>query len=204
MQGFAAGLLEDLAFHRGVGEADLHVQQEAVELRLRQRVGAFLLDGVLGGHDHEQRRQVVGRATHRDLPFGHGFEQRRLHLGRRAVDLVGEHQVVEDRPLLEHEAAGFRTVDLGAGDVRRQQVGGELDAVELRLDAFGQLLDRLGLGQPRGAFHQQVAVGEEGDQQAVDELFLAENLGRQEVAQHHEGFTVFHREGSWPGRRWLL
>jgi len=29
----------------------------------------------------------------RDLRFVHGFEQARLGLGRRAVDLVGEHDI---------------------------------------------------------------------------------------------------------------
>ena len=150
----ATSLGKNLALHRRVGKTDLHVHQETVELRFRQWVGAFLLDGVLRGHDQKQRRQVVGAAAHRHLALGHGFEQRRLHLGRGTVDLVGQHQVVEDRPLLEHEAAGFRAVDLGAGDVRREQIGGELDAMELAFYAFGQFLDRLGLGQTRGAFDQ--------------------------------------------------
>lgn len=48
--------------------------------------------------------------------------------------------------------------------------------MELRFDAFGQFLDGLGLGQPRRAFHQHVAVGKQGDEQALDEFFLAENL----------------------------
>ncbi|MNM46989.1 hypothetical protein D3C81_579470 [compost metagenome] len=84
---------------------------------------------------------------------------------------------MEDRPLLEHEAAGFRAVDFGAGDVGREQVGGELDTMELGFDAFGQFLDGLGLGQARGAFDQHVAVGQEHDEQALDEFFLTKDLG---------------------------
>ncbi|MNM52338.1 hypothetical protein D3C81_634150 [compost metagenome] len=80
---------------------------------------------------------------------------------------------MEDRPLLEHEAAGFRAVDFGAGDVGREQVGGELDAMELRFDAFGELFDGLGLGQARRAFDQHVAVGQEHDQQPLDQFLLA-------------------------------
>ncbi|MNH14117.1 hypothetical protein D3C79_737050 [compost metagenome] len=80
---------------------------------------------------------------------------------------------MEDRPLLEHEAAGFRAVDLGAGDVGGEQVGGELDAVELGLDAFGEFFDGLGLGQARGAFDQHMAVGQEHDEQTLDQFFLA-------------------------------
>ncbi|MNE24253.1 hypothetical protein D3C80_1175380 [compost metagenome] len=172
-QGFTTGLQQDAPLYRSVGEADFHVHQEAVELGFGQRVGTFLLDRVLRGHDQEQRRQVVGAAAHADLALGHGFEQRRLHLGRGAVDFVGQHQVVEDRPLLEHEAAGFRAVDFGTGDVGREQVGGELDAMELRLDAFGELFDGLGLGQARRAFDQHVAVGQEHDQQPLDQFLLA-------------------------------
>jgi hypothetical protein len=48
--------------------------------------------------------------------------------------------------------------------------------MELRFDAFGQLFDRFGLGQARRALDQHMAVGEQGDQQALDEFFLAENL----------------------------
>ena len=89
---------------------------------------------------------------------------------------------MKDRTLLEGEAGGFRAVDLGAGDIRREQIRGELDAMELAFDAFGQLLDRLGLGQTRCAFDQQMAVGEQGDQQALDKLVLAENLGGEKLA----------------------
>lgn len=149
------------------------MHQEAVELGFGQRVGAFLLDRVLRGHDQKQRRQVVGAAAHADLALGHGFEQRRLHLGRCTVDFVGQHQVMEDRPLLEHEAAGFRAVNLRAGDVGREQVGGELDAMELRFDAFCEFFDGFGLGQARCPFDQHVAVGQQHDQQPFDQFLLA-------------------------------
>ncbi|KPY58311.1 hypothetical protein ALO94_200270 [Pseudomonas syringae pv. spinaceae] len=152
------------------------MHQKTVELGFGQRVGAFLLDGVLGRHDQKQRRQVVGAATDTDLAFSHGLKQRRLDLGRSPVDFVSQHQIVEDWPLLEHEAAGFRAIDFRAGNVGRQQVGGELNTVELRFDAFCQFLDGLGLGQTRCALDQHVAVGEQGDEQAFDQLFLAKDL----------------------------
>jgi hypothetical protein len=50
------------------------VHQEAVELGLRQRIRALLLDGVLGGHHKEQVRQGMGAPAHGDLPLGHGLE----------------------------------------------------------------------------------------------------------------------------------
>ena len=64
--------------------------------------------------------------------------------------------------MLEAERAVFGAENFGAGDVAGQQVRGELDAVEIAFNAPGQVLDRLGLGEPRRAFDEQVAVGEQG------------------------------------------
>ena len=75
------------------------------------------------GTPHRTRHRVD-----RDLALLHHFEQRRLGLGARTVDLVGEHDVGEDRPGVELEGAGLLVVDRDAGDVARQQVGRELDA----------------------------------------------------------------------------
>ena len=89
-------------------EADVQLEEEAVELRLGQRVGALHLDRVLRGQDEERSRQrVADRADGHGLLL-HGFEQRRLGLGRGAVDLVGQHEVGEDRPGLELEARARR------------------------------------------------------------------------------------------------
>jgi hypothetical protein len=48
---------------------------------------------------------AVGRPADRHLPLLHRLQQRRLRLGRRAVDLVGQQHVGEDRPLHEAELA---------------------------------------------------------------------------------------------------
>ena len=45
--------------------ADLELEQEAVELGLRQRVGALVLDRVLGGDDDERVGQRPGLALDR-------------------------------------------------------------------------------------------------------------------------------------------
>ena len=73
--------------------ADQHLHHEAVDLRLGQRVGALGLDRVLRRHDEERLRHAVRLAGDRHLVLLHHLEQRALHLGRRAVDLVGEQQV---------------------------------------------------------------------------------------------------------------
>ena len=171
---------------------DPHVQQEAVELGLGQVVGAFLLDGVLGGQHHEQLRQVVGLLAHGDLVLAHGLEQRRLHLGRRAVDLVGQQHIVEQRAGPELELAALLAVDVGADQVRRQQVGRELDAVEIALDALGERLHGSGLGQSRHALHEHVAVAEHAHQHGIDELLLADDARCEMRAQRIE-YGCLHR-----------
>ncbi|MNH90575.1 hypothetical protein D3C73_431170 [compost metagenome] len=95
-------------------------------------------------------------AGHGDLPFFHGFEQRSLDLGRGSVDFVGQDQVAEQRPWLKTDLVfAFDLMQhFGAGDVRGQQIRGELDAAHLCVQVFGQRLDRAGLGQARQAFQQ--------------------------------------------------
>ena len=45
-------------FFRGAGIADIDQEHEPIQLRLGQRIGALLLDRVLGGQDEEGRRQL--------------------------------------------------------------------------------------------------------------------------------------------------
>ena len=124
---------QDVGFRGRLRIADLHMHEEAVELRLRQRKRAFLFDGILRGHHQEQRRQRIGVPAHGHLALAHRFEQRRLYLGRRAVDLVRQQQRVEDGPGLELEPSFLRPPDLGAREVGRQQIRRELHAREVGL-----------------------------------------------------------------------
>ena len=159
----------------GARIADPGLHQEAVELRLGERVGALLLDGVLRGHDQERLRQRPALLRHGDLPLLHRFQQGGLHLGRGAVDLVGQQQVVEDRTGAKLELARLRPEDVGAGQVRRQQVGRELHPVKAGLEAAAEHLHRPGLGQSRHALHQQMPPREQRNEHVLDELLLAED-----------------------------
>src|SRR5690606_622156 len=89
------------------------------------------------------------------------------------IDFVREHQVVKDRPALEFKQPGFGPIDFAAGDIGGQQIGGELYAVEVAFQMVGQGFYSGGFGQPGCAFHQQVAVGQQGNQKAVYQLVLA-------------------------------
>ena len=89
-----------------VGARDNRPQhhREAIELRLGQRVDAFLFDRVLGREHPEGIVEAECGVGQCDLTLLHGFEQRALRFRRGAVDLVGEQDVREDRPLLDPES----------------------------------------------------------------------------------------------------
>ena len=96
---------QHLGLALAVGIADADPQQEAVELGLGERIGALVLDRVLRREHDERPRERVGLALDRHLPLLHRLQQRGLRLRRRAVDLVGEQEVREDRPGTELEVA---------------------------------------------------------------------------------------------------
>ena len=158
-------------------EGDVDLEEEPVELRLRQRVGALHLERVLGGQ-HEERlgqRVLLLRDGHPVLL--HRLEQRRLRLRGGAVDLVGQDEVAEDRPLLEAEAAlaALLDDDVRADDVGRHQVRRELDAAEAEVERLGHRADEHRLAQARDALQQRVRPGQQADQRLPHELVLPDD-----------------------------
>jgi len=164
---------QDVKFLHVAGVVERDVQQKAIQLRFRQRISAGLLERILRRHHHEQRRQRARHAAHRDLVLLHRFQQGGLDLGRRAVDFVGEDDFVEQRAFDEFELA--LVINVGAGEVARQQVGGELDAAEAAVDGGGERFHRGRLGQARQAFDQHVTIGEQADHQSVEQRVLADD-----------------------------
>ena len=155
----------------------LGLQHEAVELRLGQRVRALELDGVLRREHEERLRQRPGLAQHGHAVLLHRLEQRRLGLRRRAVDLVGEHDVREHRARVEDERAPPLPLlqDRSARDVAGKQVGRELNALERESHERRERLHELGLAEAREPFDQQVPAGGERHQRAVQEPGLADD-----------------------------
>jgi hypothetical protein len=151
---------------------DRELQHEAVDLRLRERIRAFLLDRVLRGEHQEGIVERIGMLADGDRVLLHGLEQRRLHLGRRAVDLIGQDDVREDRAALGLELLILGIVDERADQVRGQEVRGELDAPERRVDRPGERAHGERLGEAGHALHEHVAVGEQADEQALDHRLL--------------------------------
>ena len=101
----AGGGQEHGALGIEVRVADVDLEEEAVELGFRERVGALLLDGVLGGEHVEGARQGVVGAADGDPAFLHGLQQGGLGAWAGAVDLVGHQQLAEDRAGDEAEGA---------------------------------------------------------------------------------------------------
>ena len=172
----AGGLLDDRLFLRSAGIPDPKLEHEPVELRLGKGIGPLLLDGVLGGQHEEGVGEVVGGAARRDLVLLHRLEQRRLGLGRGPVDLVGEHHVGEDRSLDEAEGAPARGQvfldDLGAGDVARHEVGGELHPIEGEVERLGDGRDHERLGESGNPDQEGMSTGQDSGQDAFDDVFL--------------------------------
>ena len=154
---------------------DDHLEHEAVYLCLGQRIGAFLLDGVLCCQYEEGFRKLECGLADSDLTLLHGFEQSALHLGRSTVDFVGQHEVGEDGTLFHDEFLVLLTVDHGADDVGGQQVGRELYAAELGVDELCKGLDGHRLSQSGHALQQDVSVAEQAYEKRLYQMLLPHN-----------------------------
>ena len=112
-------------------------------------------------------------AVDRHLLLRHRLEQRGLRLRSRAVDLVDEDDVREDRPRAELEVPRLLVEDGEPGHVGRLQVRRALDA--LRHGALDAPRDRPGEHGLRGAGHvleQDVPVARERGQDELDLVAL--------------------------------
>src|SRR5882762_2792315 len=158
-------------FVRGIAHFDAH--QKAVELRFRKWISTVMLDRILGG-DHEKRpRQRQSFAVNRDLRFVHGFEKRGLRARRGAIDFVGEDHVCENRAGTKFKFARLGIVDAHTENVAREQIRGELDALEAAVKGFCESLRESRFADAGNVFDQQMAAREQRHQSELDGVFLA-------------------------------
>ena len=193
-----------------VGIVQPDFEQEAIELRLGQRIGALHLDRIQRRHHEVRRLEAVGRARHRHLQLGHRLEQRGLRLRRRAIDFVAEQDMAERRSRLKGELATpvlARQNHARAGDIGRHQIDGELNSVEAQIEREPQRLDQRGFAGAGDAFDQHVAAREQRRQQFLDRLLVADdhlvNLGldapkRPGEIRHRRRFRLYvtHRSNT--------
>ena len=137
-----------------------------------------MLDGVLGREYEERFAEEKCLAADRDLLLLHRLEQGGLDLGRRAIDFVRQHEIREQRALLGIELLRALVEHHRADDVGRQQVGRELNAREADAQTLRDRLHGERLGESRHPLEQNVAAGEQPDQQALNHDLLAHDALR--------------------------
>ncbi len=201
------GAVDDLRQVLEGRELHAQLEEEPVELRLRQRIRPLHLDRILGGQDEEGQGQRVGRPRDGDRAFLHAFEQRGLCLGRGPVDLIGEKDVGEDRAPLELEVLPARLVldnHVGAYDVAGHEVGRELYAREGQIETLGQGLDEESLAETGDAFEEHVSAGEEAGKHVVDHVVMADDdladLAAERLESGDELLDPLFLTRGWRGR----
>ena len=129
--------------------------------------------------DHEERfRQFVRCLPNGDFAFLHRLQQSGLRLGRRAVDFVGQQNVGEDRPLDETEfspPAFTLFQNVGAGDVRRHQVGCELNPAKVHIQQFGDCAHHESLGQSGNADQKTMPTRKDRGQNLINDSVLTDD-----------------------------
>jgi len=172
-------VIDDTFEGANVIAGDFELEEEAVELSFRERVGAFQFDGILGGENEEGIWKGMGLAKDRHATFLHRFEKRGLRFGRGAVDLVRKDDVCEDGAGLEDELT--LAIELlehrVARDVPGEQVGRELDALGIEEKGLGKAFDQFCFAETGESFEEDMASGKDSGDDQFDEFFLTkENL----------------------------
>src|SRR5215211_6847427 len=169
------GELEHLGLGILIGVTDVHLDHEPVQLGVRQGVGAFVLDGVLGGDHAERLREVARQPVHRNRALLHRLQQRALGLGAGPVDLIGEDHVGEDGPGPELEISLSLVVDVESRNVGRKKIGGELYPAKLGPQRTGERLGQKRLAHTGDILYKDVPACEYGHHGQKDTLTLARN-----------------------------
>ncbi len=128
----------------------------------------------------------------RHLALLHDFEEGALNLGGGAVDLVGKQKIGKNRTQGRPEVPCLLVVDARPDQVGRNEVGRELDALELAPDGLRKRSDRHRLRKAGDAFDQDVAASEQRHDQALQEVILADDdlLHLVEEALHWRGAVL--------------
>jgi hypothetical protein len=127
----------------------------------------------LRGQDQEWLRQGQRLPVDRYLPVPHRLEQRGLRARTRAIDLVGQQHMAEDRAAAQRELRAALVVHGDPEQIARQQIARELHARHLGPDRLCQGAGQRGLADARHVFDQDVPTGQEGDRGQLHHTRLA-------------------------------
>ena len=160
------------------GEIRHHdVEHEPVELRFGKRVCALELNGILRREYEKWTLEGIRAACRRHVIFLHRLEQGRLSFWRRAVDLIGEDDLREDRAFqkAQRSVTRFLVEHFGAGDVGRHQVRCELNALEREVEDLRERFDQQRLRETRNADDEAMTTGEQRDERLFNHRILADD-----------------------------
>src|SRR5713226_6459230 len=138
----------------------------------------------------------------------HRLKQGGLGLGRRAVDLIGQHDVGEDGSPLEIEERFSQPIfgqDIGSGDVRGHEIGRKLNPGKAQIQDLAETAHHERLAQSGHPFQETVAAADERHKNMLDEIFVSDDSPAQLRLQLVKGaaasrhsllnfFQSFHRD----------
>ena len=155
---------------------DVQLQHETVELRFGQWISAFLFDRVLR-RQHEKRIGQADRSVSPIVTWRSCIASSNALCTLAGARLISSARIRLEKigPSLGRELARARIVNERADEIGRQKVRRELQALKPSLDARRQRFDGERLGQPGHAFEQNMAVGEQAEQESINEILLANN-----------------------------
>jgi hypothetical protein len=107
--------------------------------------------------------------------FLHRLKQRALRLGRSAVHFVRQYHLREDRTGVKTKRARFAVEDRYAEYVGRQQIAGELNALELQSEGRGQSVCKRRFAYAGNVFDQQMTASEHARDREPDLMLLAKD-----------------------------
>ena len=92
------------------------------------------------------------------LLFLHGLKQCALDLGWCSVNFVGQNEIRKNWPMLDAKLSFLGVVNFCAHNIGGQHVGGELDAMKLRVHQRSESFQRKRFCKTRNAFEQNMTL----------------------------------------------
>ena len=178
------------------GISHLDEAAEPIPLRFRKGKGPMVFDRVLRGDDEVVPGEFVFDPRKGNFPFFHALQERALGLRVHPVDLVDEHELIENRALPDGKRFLPEVVDFAAENVLRQAVRGPLDARKRVSDQFGERFRDGGFPDAGEVLDEDVPVDEQGDFERPRHLRLMEDEGEERGFEVLE-FLVDQGVGGW-------
>ena len=189
---FCMPLLQNTHLTAKIRIAYRQLYQKAVQLRIRQQLCARGARRVLRGQHNEGGRQRVRLPVDADVSFLHRLEQRGLRLARRPVDLISQQQIRHHRAGLVDQFSAGLVIDAEADDVGRHGVGRELHAPGLQSQHAGERHCGRRLANARHVLHQHMSSGQNGHQDPLHHVVLADDDGLNLLQYLLDFFTHIH------------